>query len=116
MVHLKSLDRCPADGRPSDEVDRWNHRPGEVIVPGLLARVIQKDILTRFGVFSQLMRPLMSVAMMAGEREIPGLGQPAGRPRQDMVHWEASDLALAGELAILKTAGGPGEHEIAKGL
>ena len=50
------------------------------------------------------------------EREVPGLGQPAGRARQDMVHWEASNLALAGELAILTTASGPGELEIAKGL
>jgi hypothetical protein len=116
MVHLKSLDRRPADGRPPHEADRWNHRPGEVIVPGLLARVIQEDILTRFEIFSHLMRPLMSVAMMAGEREVPGLGQPAGRAREDMVHREASNLALAGELAVLTTASGPGEHEIAKGL
>ena len=109
MVHLKSLDRRPADGRPPHEADRWNHRPGEVIVPGLLARVIQEDILTRFEIFSHLMRPLMSVAMMAGKPRFPGSVSPPA-VRQDMVHWEASNLALAGELAILTTASGPGEH------
>jgi len=87
-VHRQDPHSRPANGRPSVDDDPPT---GKMFGPGVLPRVEQSDELTCLGVEARYVRPLVKIAMVAGEGEVTRVIRTVMLLRRDVFNVEGRE-------------------------
>lgn len=114
MIHVQTRDCCPTDRRPPGQADAALF-PDEVVVPTLVAWIVQGDQLARCRIDCFCVGLFISIASRAGQTQIVGNVLPAQVARTDVVHLMKETGEPFRALAILAASPGALADQIAQG-
>src|SRR5262249_52635770 len=106
MVHLQQQQRGTSARRFPFQDRSVSHGPLKVLFPPIHARVEQGDRLRRSRVWRGSVRPLVSVTVRTGQRQILQDGQAAAAARRRMIDGKGGNLSPYRKPAILAPKSG----------
>jgi hypothetical protein len=92
-IQVQPCDRRPSGSCHADDGEPIR-RPDKVLIPGVSAWVKQRNLYTRFGVFTSHPVGFSAVAVKTGKSEIFGGLRAASGERDDMIYGKSDVLPL----------------------